>query len=267
MHRYDKIVNHKNDLQKGILDNIDEIFNKYGENGRLEFPRDIIVSIPNIDEDTYTELFMDTYGLSILSENDFKLNIKALDINTLFNVYTEIEIVFEETTYSDVISLLPKQVKLSEIPIEGMIYSLGEAIEQSHRDIFYQDLYITQSENINQELLDNLLQALHNSMIDKGFSTKLGFLEIYDHIFDEIDNRDISIELFMENEIDVIVKQGYFTITVGDLIDGVFDNECVTLGDNTHKVFIHAKTKDLRVELRDLNRTGNKLEFINFNCK
>lgn len=267
MHRYDTIRVQRDQLRTDIIKQLNIIFEEYQEDGVFEFPNDIYIADFTHDTDEiFDELIKDHVGLNFVSEDNVKFSVYTLNLDDLYRLYSEVERLVSKTTYEDIVGLLPAKVKVSNISVEEMLDTINLAIEHQNEEIISQNLLDFQNENSDDKGVNNIIQGVYMTMLEAGLPT-VGFWEIHQDLTEEIFKRDVSVELFMENEVDVVIGNEYYTTKIGDLLDNVFDTDCILLGDKNNGTFFHAKVKDIRVEIKKENRKGNKLELINYSCE
>lgn len=267
MHKYDVIRVQRDQLRTDIINQLDVIFNEYQENGELIFPNDIhIADLHNGKDEIFEKLAKDNVGLNFISDDGMGFSVYHLNLDDLFHLYSEVERITSTTTYEDIVELLPSKVKVSNISVEGMLDTINLAIKHQNKETISQNLLDFQNENSDDKCIDNLIQDVFMSMLEAGLPTA-DFWEVKHDLVEEIFNRDVSIELFMKNEVDVVIGNGYYTTKIGDLLDNVFNTDCILLGDKNNGTYFHAKVKDIRVEIKKENRIGNKLELINYSCE
>lgn len=267
MHRYDTIRVQREQLRTDIIKQLDVIFNEHQENGEFVFSNDIYLSDFGYEEDEiFDKMVKDNVGLNFISENGMKHSVYTLNLDDLYRLYSEVERLVSTTTYADIVELLPPKVKISNISVEEMLDTINLAIEHQNEEMISQNLLDFQNENSDDKGIDCLIQDVYMTMLEAGLPT-VDFWEINHELVEEIFNRDVSIELFMENEVDVVIGNEYYSTKIGDLLDNVFDTDCILLADKTKGTFFHAKVKDIKVETKKENRIGNKLELINYSCE
>lgn len=266
MHKYDTIRVQRDQLRTDIINQLNVIFNEHQENGEFVFSNDIYLADFGYEEDEiFDKMVKDNVGLNFISENGRKYSVYTLKLDDLYRLYSEVERLVSTTTYADIVELLPTKVKVSNISVEEMLDTINLAIEHQNEEMISQNLLDFQNENSDDKGINNLIQDVYMTMLEAGLPT-VGFWEIHQELTEEIFNRDVSVELFMENEVDVVIGNEYYTTKIGDLLDNVFNTDCILLGDKNKGTYFHAKVKDIKVEIKKENRIGNKLELLNYSC-
>lgn len=266
MHRYDEIRMQREQLRTDIINQLDVIFNEHQENGEFVFSNDIYISsFSGGDGVIFYKMVRGDIGLNFVSEDEKEFNVYILDLGALYYLYSEVEQQVSTTTYDDIVKLLPPKVKVSNISVEEMLDTINIAIEHQNEEMVSQNLMDAQNENSNDKDIDLIIKDIYTKMLKTDLPT-IGLGEIQEELVEEIFNRDTSVELFMENEVDVVIGNDYYTTQIGDLLDNVFDKDCILLGNKTKGTYFHAKVKDIKVEIKKENRIGNKLWLINYSC-